>query len=60
MHFEGFLNNTSKSFWYLHQLKCGTSLEDIWKVKESDSAISTGNLTINLMHMKINEVATLH
>ncbi|PPR93428.1 hypothetical protein GOBAR_AA27244 [Gossypium barbadense] len=39
--FLRFLKNASKCFWYLHQLKCGTSLEDIWKVKETDTVMST-------------------
>lgn len=57
--FLRFLKNASKRFWYLHQLKCGTSLEDIWKVKETDTVMSTGNLTTNLMHMKMNKVTTI-
>ncbi|KAE8685577.1 hypothetical protein F3Y22_tig00111095pilonHSYRG00126 [Hibiscus syriacus] len=36
---RGLLNRIESS---IKQLKYGTSLEDIWKVKESDSAITTG------------------
>ncbi|KAK9003750.1 hypothetical protein V6N11_018649 [Hibiscus sabdariffa] len=36
---RGILNHIE---YAIKELKCGTSLEDIWKVKESDSAISTG------------------
>ncbi|GMJ08334.1 hypothetical protein like AT1G05410 [Hibiscus trionum] len=36
---RGILNRIEST---IKELKCGTSLEDIWKVKESDSAISTG------------------
>ncbi|GMI64524.1 hypothetical protein like AT1G05410 [Hibiscus trionum] len=36
---RGLLNRIESA---IKELKCGTSLEDIWKVKESESAISTG------------------
>jgi hypothetical protein len=41
------------TIWYWHQLKCGTILEDIWKVEGEVSAILPGNVFFKTVSFKL-------
>jgi hypothetical protein len=44
---------SSMTIWYWHQLKCGTILEDIWKVEGEVSAILPGNVFFKTVSFKL-------